>query len=152
MKQKLYIFIASFIALLTLTCCSREDDVNEIFNGKTWYMNGGVINGMKLNSEIKNFYTTAGDAAYKISFTGDAFQCVLSDGVTFNGTWSADGKNHTIVLKIRKKPEMNNPFDNQIYNIISSAKSYDSGADFLFLKQDGGNAVYLGGKRTKIYN
>ena len=49
-----------YFSLLALTACSNEDDIEEIFIGRTWYMNGATINGMKLNSDIKNFYTDAG--------------------------------------------------------------------------------------------
>jgi len=152
MKQKAYLLIASIVTLISLTCCSREDDINQIFENKTWYMNGGMINGMRLNSEIKNFYTDAGDNAYKISFSGNAFQCVLSEGTTINGTWSADGGDHTISFVLSNKDDVTKAFDKQIYNILTKAKSYTSGSDFLYIKQDGSNIIYLGPSRSKVYN
>lgn len=140
------------LLLLSFTSCSQEDDIKEIFVGKTWYMNGGVINGMKLNSEIKNFYTDAGEGAYYISFSTDTFQGVLSSGVTFAGTWSADGKNQSIKFNVTQKPNTTLLFDKQIYNIISEPSSYSSGADFMHLSKDGDNTVYFGISRSKVYN
>lgn len=141
-----------FFSLLVLTACSNEDDIDEIFIGRTWYMNGATINGMKLNSDIKNFYTDAGERAYYICFSAGTFTGVLSEGVFFSGTWSADGKKQTILIDIKQKPNTQTIFDKQIFNIISSANSYNSGADFLHLKEDNQNLVLFGSSRNKIYN
>ena len=141
-----------FFCLLVLTACNNEDDIDEIFIGRTWYMNGATINGMKLNSDIKNFYTDAGERAYYISFSAGTFTGVLSEGVFFSGTWSADGKKQTILIDIKQKPNTQTIFDKQIFNIISSANSYNSGADFLHLKEDNQNLVLFGSSRNKIYN
>ena len=52
---------ATIISILAFfTSCSNEDNIEEIFIGRTWYMNGATVNGLKLNSDIKNFYTSAG--------------------------------------------------------------------------------------------
>lgn len=147
-KNILYIFFS----FLVLTACSNEDDIEEIFIGRTWYMNGATINGMKLNSDIKNFYTDAGERAYYISFSAGTFTGVLSEGVFFSGTWSANGKEQTILMTIKQKPNTQTTFDKQIFNIISSASSYNSGADFLSLKEDSQNLVLFGSSRSKIYN
>ena len=135
-----------------LSSCSREDDLDEIFVGRTWYMNGAKVNGLKLNSEIKQFYTDAGESAYYISFMSGTFQGALSAGVTFAGTWSADGKKQTIQLNVTTKPATTSTFDKQIFNIISSASSYNSGADFLQMDKDDNNYVMFGSSRNKVYN
>ena len=141
-----------FFSLLVFTACSKEDDIEEIFIGRTWYMNGATINGMKLNSDIKNFYTDSGERAYYISFSAGTFTGVLSEGVFFSCTWSANGKEQTILMDIKQKPNTQTIFDKQIFNIIFSAKSYNSGADFLSLKEDNQNLVLFGSSRSKIYN
>lgn len=141
-----------YFSLLALTACSNEDDIEEIFIGRTWYMNGATINGMKLNSDIKNFYTDAGERAYYISFSAGTFTGVLSEGVFFSGTWAANGKEQTILMNIKQKPNTQTIFDKQIFNIISSASSYNSGADFLSIKEDNQNIVLFGSSRRKIYN
>lgn len=152
MTKIIKITTLALIAILSFASCSREDDIDEIFDGKTWYMNGGKINGLKLNAEIKNFYTEADGNAYFIQFNGSTFQGCLASGATFSGTWEANGKNHSIKFIIKNKPDMSSPFDKQIFSIITSANSYESGADFLFLNKDKDNSIYFANKRNKIYN
>ena len=115
-------------------------------------MNGATVNGLKLNSDIKNFYTSAGPNAYYISFAPSIFKGVMAEGKTFSGTWQADGKNQTITLKVTTPASLDTPFDKQIYNIIVNTTRYTSGADFLQLKQDGGNIVIFGASRTEVIN
>lgn len=140
------------VLLTSITACSNEDDIEDILVGRTWYMNGATINGMKLNSEIKNFYTDAGENAYFISFSAGTFTGVLSEGVHFSGTWSANGKKQTISMTVKKQSATQSTFDKQIYKIISSVTSYNSGADFLRLQEDKQNFILLGSSRSKIYN
>ncbi|MDE6722094.1 MAG: DUF4847 family protein [Bacteroidaceae bacterium] len=135
------------LVLLTCTACENEDDIDEIFIGKTWYMNGGTISGKKLNSDIRNFYTDAGTNAYYITFSSQTFKGMLTNGDSFAGTWTADGKKQTLKLKMTETPTASTPFDKQIYHIIANATSYRSGADFLQLKKDGENVLLLGNKR-----
>lgn len=140
------------LTLFTFISCSQEDDTEEIFVGKTWYIDGAIINGKRLNDEVKNFYTDAGEGAYYISFSYTTFQGVLYSGATFAGTWEADGKRQTITFKITDKPNTTSTFDKQIYNIISTPSSYSSGADFLHLSKDNDNILYLSTSRSKVYN
>ena len=150
--KRLSIIISLLITLVVLTACSKEDDLDEIFTGKTWYMNGATINGMKLNSDIKNFYTEAGDAAYYITFSQTTFRGALSHDVTFSGTWQADGKRQTITLNFTQSPSADSTFDKDLYHILSDITSYESGADFLTLKKDNSNLIRLADSRTKVYN
>ena len=147
-KSILYITLT----LLILSACDREDDIDEIFTGKTWYMNGARISGKKLNSEISNFYTAAGKNAYYISFSSKTFKGSLSEGADFSGTWSANGKKQTVKLNITSAPTLSNQFDKDIYKIISSITAYQSGSDFLWLKKNSDNYVMFGNSRTKVYN
>ena len=55
-------------------------------------------------------------------------------------------------MNIKQKPNTQTIFDKQIFNIISSASSYNSGADFLSIKEDNQNIVLFGSSRSKIYN
>lgn len=149
-RNKLYLIQTAFclcLALLICTACEKEDDIDEIFIGKTWYMNGGIISGKKLNSDIQNFYTDVRTNAYYITFSSQTFKGMLTNGDSFSGTWSANGKNQTIKLKLTETPTASTPFDKQIYYIIAGATSYKSGADFLQLRKDGDNVLYLGNQR-----
>lgn len=135
------------LAILACAACENEDDIDEIFTGKTWYMNGGIISGKKLNSEVQNFYTDAKTDAYYITFSSQTFKGKLTNGDSFSGTWSANGKKQTIKLKLTEAPAASSPFDKQIYYILAGATSYRSGADFLQLRKDGDNVLYLGNRR-----
>lgn len=131
------------IVTLTLTTCNREDDLDEIFVGKTWYMNGGKFNGKAMNTDVKNFYNQKN--TYYITFkTESTFQGMLNSGATFSGKWSADGKKHNIYMQFDSKPQISSDFDQQIYNVLKAVTSYDSGATFIFLKQDKDNMVMFG--------
>ena len=139
----------TFILYLTLTLlavasCKNEDDVEEIFTGKTWYMNGLVINGITSSEETKKFYTEEGQGAYYITFASSTFNGKLSSGVTFSGTWEADGKHQTIALHLQQKASSSLVIDKQIYNILSNVTSYSSGASFLYLNDKNHNTLRLG--------
>ena len=152
MHKKLFPLLSLALTLLTLTACSREDDIEEIFTGKTWYMNGAIINGMRLNSDVTNFYTDAGEGAYYITFSGSTFNGELSDGNVFSGTWSANGKNQTITLQFTTSPNADTVFDQQLRSVLTSISNYSSGADFLQLKKDGHNVLFLGNTRSRVIN
>ena len=51
MKTILYILLS--LMTLSFASCDREDDINEIFNGKKWYMKSFVANGKENNKEEK---------------------------------------------------------------------------------------------------
>ena len=128
-------------ALLTLTACSREDDIDEIFVGKTWYMLDASIN--RKGVDVKNFYTPAGESAYYIAFSTGTFYGTLSKDDHFAGTWTANGKHQTITLTFTQKPTASELFDKQLYNILNAATSYSSGAEFLHIKDDNDGLIYL---------
>lgn len=151
MKREVNILL-TLLMLFSFASCSQEDDIEEIFVGKTFYMDGATINRNRLNDEVKNFYTEAGEGAYYISFLSDTFHGALSSGVTFAGKWSANGKKQSIRFEVTNKPNTTSTFDKQIYNIISATTSYSSGADFIHLKKDEDNALYLSTSRSKVYN
>lgn len=144
------------IVMTAITClfasCSNEDDIDEIFIGKTWYMNGATVNGLRLNSDVKIFYTEDGSGAYYITFSNGTFNGMMSAGDSFSGTWKANGKKQSITLDVKNSPDMSTTFDRQIFNIISNSTSYSSGADFIKMKQDKHNEVLFGSSRNKIIN
>lgn len=140
----LYIMLTSLI----FSACSREDDINEIFYGKTWYMTNIVINGT-FSQEMRNFYSVAN--TYHITFSAGTFNGVLSEGVNISGTWSADGKHQTIHLTPDAVNNLSH-FDSQIYHILEDVTAYSSGAEFLHLADANGNKILFGISRTIIYN
>lgn len=135
------------VALLALTACNNEDDIAEIFVNRTWYMNGIAINGTTSSEETRNFYKDTDSQCYYITFSSDTFYGALSSGITFSGTWNADGKHQKITLHLQQKTASNLIFDKQMYQILSSITSYKSGADFLQLYDDNQNIIRLGTMR-----
>lgn len=144
--RRLQLLLYMTAALLTLTACNNEDDLDEIFVGKTWYMTSATVD------DITNFYTSAGSSAYYITFSSTTFQGVLSAGNNFSGTWEANGKNQTIRLNFTKKPSTALQFDKDVYDILSTITSYKSGADWLIMKQNGNKEIRFGDSRDKVYN
>ena len=132
------------VMLLALTACNNEDEIDEIFVGKTWYMTGIVINGTTSSEETKNFYKDTDANCYYITFSSNTFQGKLSSGVAFSGTWQADGKHQTITLRWKEKPSPDVLFDKQLINILTNAHSYSSGADFLHLNDTNQNTIRFG--------
>lgn len=152
--KRIHFTLIALATLFTLVSCSREDDIDEIFPGHTWYMTGGRFNGLELNADVKNFYTEANEGAYYITFSSNTFKGELSDGVNFAGSWSANGKHQTIRLNITQVPnsEETSVFDKRMLQILSGTGSYESGTDFLRLIKDKGNLIIFGNTRSKVKN
>lgn len=144
-KIRLILYLTT--ALFALTACSNEDDIDEIFVGKTWYMTGIVINGTTSSEETRNFYKDADANCYFITFSSDNFQGKLSSDVNFSGTWEANGKHQTITLHLQQRPNPDLLFDKQLLHILASVKSYKSGADFLHLNDNNQNTIRFGSFR-----
>ena len=139
--------LALTVMLLALTACNNEDDIDEIFVGKIWYMTGIVINGTTSSEETKNFYKDTDANCYYITFSSGTFQGKLSSGVAFSGTWQANGKNQTITFNLKEKPNPDALFDKQLINILSNVHSYSSGADFMHLSDNNQNTIRFGTMR-----
>ncbi|MBQ0021768.1 MAG: DUF4847 family protein [Prevotellaceae bacterium] len=146
MNKVLTILITAF-SLLCFCSCANEDDIDELFIGKTWYMNGASINGKVLNDDVKKFFTEDGASVYKISFTDSKFTGTLSKNSVFSGRWEADPKKQTIRLVIEKEPDVNNDFDRLVYKIIKNVTKYKGDTTIMKLSEDGNNYVNLTNKR-----
>ena len=142
--RKLQLILYMVTTLLALTACNKEDDIDEIFVGRTWYMNGIVINGVTSSEDTKNFYKETGINSYFITFSSNTFQGKLSSGVSFSGTWQADGKHQTITLNLQQKPNTDSLFDKQLINILSNVTTYISGAEFMNLNDNNNNTIRFG--------
>lgn len=147
--MKLTHLLYIILTILIFTSCRREDDIDEIFYGKTWYMTGIVINGITSPQDTRNFYQT--DNTYHITFSAGTFKGTLSSGVNISGTWTADGKHQTIHLAPDAQSNLSQ-FDLQLYHILEEVTSYSSGAEFLHLADGNGNKVLFSISRSKVYN
>ena len=132
---------------LSFASCDREDDINEIFNGKKWYMKSFVANGKENNKEeIKPLYYS-GSECYVITFTGNSFMATLSKGATITGTWNADGKKQTLALWVRDTQGISTTLDKTLVEIIKNVSSYDGDANILTIKKDKSNLIRLSVER-----
>ncbi|MBQ9640892.1 MAG: DUF4847 family protein [Bacteroidaceae bacterium] len=130
-----------------ITSCKREDDLSEIFEGKTWYITSAYIQGRPLGgNDLKTFY--ASETAFLISFGKETFTGTLSDGNTFSGTWEANGKTQQFHLNIQNEAMPSATLDRFIYNTLKRAVRYEGDANILKLYEDDANFISLSSKRS----
>lgn len=146
MKRYINILFILAVALFTFSSCLREDDINEIFVGKTWYMVGGELNGQALNTEVKSFYQE-GAQAYNITFQANTFTGTLSSGSTFSGHWNVDAKSRRLSLIINKAANTSLTFDHNIYAVVKNINYYEGDSNVLILYQDRENFIRLNNER-----
>lgn len=141
MKAIRFILLALIATLFT--SCSQEDDVNEIFVGKNWYILNATFNGTGMTpDDFATFYKN-GDKCYILRFTSNQFSGILSEGSTFTGNWSADGKSQSMKMQFDKEPAITNDIDNVLYKILRNTSKYEGDANVLTIKQDEGNYILL---------
>ena len=128
---------------LLLTACSKEDDISEIFEGNRFKITGLTYNGQKVVKEVKEFY--AGDNVYWISFSQLAFSGVLEAGVQIEGSWSANGKNRELTMRVSSPKNVDNTSDlcGKVYNIIKNATEYSGDKNVLKIKKDNNTFIEL---------
>ena len=98
---KIKLLFAIIFMVAFSVSCDTEDDINSIFVGNTWYVNGFTINGKSAGGdEIKTLYADAN--AFSIYFSSsNSFNGMLSTGCTISGNWVANGKNQTIAFSFK---------------------------------------------------
>lgn len=138
MKAK---FLLLCLLPLLLWNCESEDDVNEIFNGHTWFITGATVDGTSLTGdEIAALYTNT--SSYYLTFSASTFSGVLVTGSIVNGTWSADGGDHSISMTFATATNATaTSLSSAIYNILRQATSYSGDSNNLIIKQDSRNYV-----------
>lgn len=146
MKKCLHLFILLACAILPISC-QMEDDINEIFIGKTWYMTGGRLNSQDLNKEVKNFYTEAGKEIYKIAFQDNTFIGTMANGHNFSGRWSVDPKTRDMSLYMTQEPAIDAPFERNVYVVLKGTKYYEGDSNYLILYTDKNNYIRLNNER-----
>ena len=112
--ERLFILLA---AVLTLTACNNEDDVMEIFTGKTWKLTRLTTEGSSIRFlaglwDNENSYNNSMERLnsagnYILNFYGDTQSSELieptfnANGISAritNGTWKADGISKDLTL------------------------------------------------------
>ena len=102
------LLIIALIPSLLATSCQNEDDIDAIFNGKTWFITGGCINGTNITGEeLKSIY--ANSNSFFLTFSASTFGGVLVAGSNVSGTWIIDAYMRCRGAKIarldREKPK-----------------------------------------------
>lgn len=126
---------------LAFTSCDNEDDISDIFVGRTWYVTGATVNGQSIDGdELKEIYAQAD--SYHLTFTATAFSGCLVVGSTLSGSWTADGKSHAISLQIKDaKSVESSTVSRNIYYILRDAASYKGDVNELRIYKDSQNFV-----------
>jgi len=137
------LLIIALIPSLLATSCQNEDDIDAIFNGKTWFITGGCINGNNIKGDdLKSIYANAN--SYFLTFSASTFGGVLVAGSNVSGTWKADGKDQSIFLNFQSESNVNlSPLSSNIYNIMKNAKYYSGDVNVLRISQDDYNYIRL---------
>lgn len=127
-------FLYTLLMLPLLWSCNNEDDVEEIFASGTWY--------------VLNYYTKAdwdqpgkGEPRYKpdskegiaaleviskfaLTFKDDGTFDGSMQNSTFSGTWEADGKNQTVYLTLKGKPNTSTAYNKEFIEFLQNVVFY----------------------------
>lgn len=128
---------------LFLTACQNEDDVADIFVGRTWYIVGATINGQQYDGdELKELYAQAD--SYHLTFAVNTFNGILVAGSSLNGQWTADGKRHTLTLQVQNANNVEaSTVSRNIYHVLRNVTSYSGDVNNLIIQQDSKNFIRL---------
>ncbi len=94
--------------LMVLGSCNDEDDVTEIFTGKTWKLTyigstddwTDLSSGVNLNNYLEEKQP---QNAYTVIFYDGSVRITGGEATVWTGTWSADGKSNTFHITITDK-------------------------------------------------
>lgn len=145
----LKVFIMLSICVVVFTSCDKEDDIDDIFVGKTWYVTGATINGNSLTGdEIKQLYVSP--SSYMIHFSSDnTFSGTLVAGSHISGSWDADGKRQKISMHFTQSENVNqSTVSSNIYNILKDAATYSGDVNNIQIKEDKKNFVRFTSSRN----
>lgn len=129
--------------------CDKEDDIDDIFIGKTWYVTGATINGTSITGDdIKSLYVSP--SSYMIYFSSDnTFNGILAAGSHISGSWNADGKKQKMSMSFAKSENVNvTTLSSNIYNVLKDATSYSGDVNNIQIKEDHKNFVRFTSNRN----
>jgi hypothetical protein len=144
--QYILFLLVILIPVLIVTSCENEDDIEAIFNGKTWKITGATIQGKTLNGEkLQQLYTS--EDTYAITFNAGTFSAVFASGSSVQGTWKANGKKQTFVVDVTKQSGVNaTELSSQLFTIFRTATKYSGDANVLKISSDSFNYLRLTAK------
>lgn len=156
---KLFIMV---IAILSLSSCNNEDDVIEIFTGKTWKLTYISEDGVhdwwdfwggdnkakgefiQLLQNNKKYCTLTFNGADVNGVTGGSFggQAISA---TISGQWSADGKSNKLTISSKTSGTESGAVGRAFIGGIENAKRYGGDNSHLYI-------YYEEGQRTFVLN
>lgn len=112
----------------TISACSSDDDVKEIFLDREWnltYINDG---GVKIFTK---------DKIYSVTFLDNGFKVAAPGGVGISGKWKADGGTHEFRCSdIRTSGNIQgDTIATKMLQIFTNAKKYSGDTNWLQIKQ-----------------
>lgn len=141
--RRLLHWLPLLLFTLLFTACQNEDDVEDIFVGRTWYIVGATINGQQYDGdELKELYAQAD--SYHLTFSINSFSGILVAGSSLNGQWSADGKHHTLTIQVKNANNVEaSTVSRNIYNVLRNVTTYSGDVNNLIIQQDSQNFIRL---------
>lgn len=140
--MKLKNIICILCTLPFLWGCNEEDDIHEIFASGPWY----VVNYFtkadwnKRNGEpVYKLDTSEGQEALKVvqlftlTFSDDGTFKGTMQNATFEGTWSADGKDRSFHLFIKGSPNTSSRLNKVLIETLKNAAYYQGDSNVLML-------------------
>lgn len=146
-RYTLYILYTQIALLLCLASCEKEDDIDKIFTGKTWYMANGMIQGKPISGDyLKRFYES--EHLFYISFSTSKVSGTLGANAMFDGKWQADGKRQTITLEIPYTISTQDIFERNVYGVLKKTVRYSGDENIMTLYEDDYNYIGFSAKRS----
>lgn len=126
-----------------LSSCNNEDDIDEIFVGRNWYIVGYKVSNTEADKEDIKTLLDSGTGAYFFNFSANRFTAILSNGTSFSGSWKADGKKNTLNMTVDRVPSLPTTLDKTLYSIIEKASAYEGDANLMVIKDNHNNIIRL---------
>lgn len=114
--------------LLALTACNNSDDINEIFQNRTWTLSFFDEAGLKTSTGGKN---------YTIEFTNEIFTLTTPSGAVISGNWSAKADSRqftTSNIRILQGSIAGDGIAQKMKSFLENATSYGGDANYLQIK------------------
>ena len=140
MKLKHILYI--LCAIPFLWGCNDEDDINEIFASGPWYVVNYFIKAdwNKRNGEpVYKLDTSEGQETLKVvqrftlTFSDDGTFQGTMQSATFEGNWSADGKDRSIHLTVKGAPNISSRLNKELIETLKNVVYYQGDSNVLML-------------------
>lgn len=124
---KRIIFAATFA--LTLTACTPDDNISEIFVGRQWTLSYIQEGSVKRYNGAKK---------YDVLFTDATFSATTPSGSTISGKWEANGETRKFhCWNVQTTGTLKgDTIAEKMLRIFTDATSYDGDTNWLQIKKD----------------